>query len=222
MRILLVGSGRPAYFLARRFGTNGSRVTLVVNQPEEARRLSRALGSVPVVIGDGARPEVLDDAGALFADALVAFTADDHRNLVACQVARRVFSVRRTIALVNDPENRVAFARLGVDAAVSVTELLAGILVRETVFDEIRGHEVFGDGQILVSEVELCRSAPACGKRLADIGSSLGLVAAVLRNGGTFVPRGESRLQEGDRIVVIAAAEKHDALLELLLGSAGR
>jgi len=222
VRILLVGSGRPAYFLARRFGTNGTRVTLVVDAPDEARRLSRALESVPVVVGDGARPEVLDDAGALQADALVAFTADDHRNLVACQVARRVFSVRRTIALVNDPENREAFVRLGVDVAVSVPELLAGILVRETVFDQLRGHEVFGDGQTLVSEVELGSSSPGCGRCLADLGASQGLVAAVLRNGRTFVPKGETRLEDGDRLVVITAAEDHDAFLELLLGSAAR
>jgi len=222
MRVLLIGSGRPAYFLARRFVAEGCKVTLVVDSPEEARRLSRTLEITPVVVGDGARPEVLDDAGALQADALVAFTAEDHRNLVACQVARRIFSVGRTIALVNDPENREVFERLGVDAAVSVTELLGGLLARETIFEELRGHDAFADGRILVSDVELSASSPGCGQRLADLGSATGLIAAVLRNGSAFVPRGDTRLEAGDRLVVIAASESHDAFLRLLLGTNGR
>lgn len=219
MRILLVGSGRTAYFLARRFVAADAHVTVVVDEPDEARRLARALERVPVVSGDGARPEVLDDAGALQADAVVAFTREDHRNLVACQVARRVFSVGRTIALVNDPENRDTFERLGVDAAVSVTELLAGLIVRETQFEALRGHNAFADGRILVSEVEMPASASACGRRLADIGIGSGLVAAVLRNGSALVPRGDTRLEAGDRLVVISEPESHDALLRLLLTS---
>ncbi|GMV05751.1 MAG: Trk system potassium uptake protein TrkA [Gemmatimonadota bacterium] len=222
MRILLVGSGKTAYFLARRFQKEGLGVTVVVDDTEEARRLGRALDGVPVVIGDGARPEVLDDAGALQAEALVAFTAEDHRNLVACQVARRVFSVRRTIAMVNDPENREVFQRLGVDATVSVTELLGGLLARETVFETLRGHEAFGDGRILVSEVELAPSSPASGARLADLGSLPGLVAAVLRGATAEVARGDTRLEPGDRLVVMSAPDRHDDLLERLAGHARR
>ncbi|HKJ02697.1 MAG TPA: NAD-binding protein, partial [Longimicrobiales bacterium] len=105
MHILLVGSGRQAYFLARRFLDLGHRVTLVAEEADDAHRLVRALEGVTVVAGDGARPDVLDDAGALHADAVVAATSEDHRNLVACQMARRVFFVGRTIAVVKDPDN---------------------------------------------------------------------------------------------------------------------
>lgn len=219
MRVLLVGSGRQAYFLARRFLDLRHHVTLVVAEPDDAQRLARALDGVTVVLGDGARPDVLDDAGALQADALVAATTEDDRNLVACQIARRVFSVRRTIAVVKDPENEEVFRRLGVDATVSVTDLLVGMVARETVSNDIRRLEAFVGGRILVTDLCLPADAPAVGSTLSEIGATHGLVAAVLREGRVFVPRGETRLEAGDQLVVITPPESQDSLLARLLGT---
>ncbi len=219
MRILLVGSGRPAYFLAKRFLDLGHHVTLVVDDADDARRLARALEGVTVVDGDGARPDVLDDAGALHADALVAATPDDHRNLVACQVARRVFFVGRTIAVVEDPDNEDVFRRLGVDATVSVTDLLAGMVARETVFDEIHRLAAFAGGRILVTDLCLPEGAAGVGSNLSEIGSSHGLVAAVRRGDRVFVPRGDTRLEAGDQLVVVTVPGADDALVERLLGT---
>lgn len=218
MHILLVGSGRQAYFLARRFLDLGHRVTLVAEEADDAHRLVRALEGVTVVAGDGARPDVLDDAGALHADAVVAATSEDHRNLVACQMARRVFFVGRTIAVVKDPDNAEVFRRLGVDATVSVTDLLVGMVARETVSTDIQRLEAFAGGRILVTDLCLPSGAPAVGMTLADIGAAHGLVAAILRGERAFVPRGDTRLEAGDQLVVITLPESQDALLERLLG----
>jgi trk system potassium uptake protein TrkA len=218
MHILLVGSGRRAYFLARRFRDLGSDVTTVVSDANEARHLSRALEGVTVVVGDGARPDVLDDAGALYADALVAASADDHRNLVACQMARRAFFVSRTIAVVEDPDNEEVFRRLGVDATVSVTDLLLRMAAREAVSRDVRRLEAFAAGRILVTDLVLPTGAPAVGSTLADIGAARGLVGAVLRDDRAFIPRGDTRLEAGDQLVLITTDESQDAFVEQLVG----
>ena len=93
---------------------------------------------------------VADDAGALHADALVAATSEDHRNLVACQIARRVFFVQRTIAVVQDPGNEEVFRRLGVDATVSVTAILVRMVAQETVPNGIRDSDASEDTQAAV------------------------------------------------------------------------
>jgi trk system potassium uptake protein TrkA len=55
-------------------------------------------------------------------------TADDEDNLVALQVAKRTFKVKKTIARVNNPSNVEIFKALGVDEAVSATEVLLAAL----------------------------------------------------------------------------------------------
>jgi len=64
------------------------------------------------------RSSVLEEAGALKADVLVATTGDDEDNLVISLLAKRQFDVPRVVARNNYPENRWLFnERWGVDVA---------------------------------------------------------------------------------------------------------
>lgn len=218
MRVLVLGEDSTAYFLARRLDESGHRVTIVASDESRALHLSRTL-EVPVLHGHAARAEVLDDAGALGADVLVALTDRDHDNLVACQVGRRVFSIPRTVAVVNDPGNRDVFRSLGVDEVVSVTELLAGVIGQTAVFDQIAELVAVAEGRLLVSDVVLPEGAPGTSKTLAELrAGSSGLVATVLRGDEIIVPDGSTRLMANDRLVVVTQPGARSALLRALLG----
>jgi len=64
--------------------------------------------------GDGSEPAVLEEAGARQADVLISLAPYDPDNLVACQIAQKLFGVPRTLALVNDPDNEAVFQQLGI------------------------------------------------------------------------------------------------------------
>jgi trk system potassium uptake protein TrkA len=70
----------------------------------------------------------LSQTGIERADAIVAVTADDEDNLIALQMAKKHFKVKKTIARVNNPTNVEIFKMLGVDDAVSATDVLLGAL----------------------------------------------------------------------------------------------
>ena len=76
--------------------------------------------------GDGCEVKFLSQTGIERADAIVAVTADDEDNLIALQMAKRHFKVKKTIARVNNPSNVEIFKTLGVDEAVSATEVCSG------------------------------------------------------------------------------------------------
>ena len=78
--------------------------------------------------GDGDELSFLATTGIERADAVLAVTGDDEDNLVALQLAKERFKVPRTIARVNNPANVSIFKMLGVDEAVSATEVLLGAL----------------------------------------------------------------------------------------------
>jgi trk system potassium uptake protein TrkA len=123
MYVIVIGGGRVGYYLARDLIERGEEVTLLEKDASRAEWLSGQLGSM-VMRGDGDEMAFLRTTGMERADVVMAVTGDDDDNLIALQLAKRYFNVRHTIARVNNPANVEVFKTLGVDAAVSATELL--------------------------------------------------------------------------------------------------
>ena len=123
MYVIVVGGGRVGYYLARDLIERGEEVTLIEKDGTRAEWLSGQLGSM-VMRGDGDEMSFLRTTGMERADVVMAVTGDDDDNLIALQLAKRYFNVKHTVARVNNPANVEVFKALGVDAAVSATELL--------------------------------------------------------------------------------------------------
>ena len=112
MRLILIGTDKLTYFLGRRFASKGYFLTIITPNQESAVFLSRRLKAT-VIVGNGSDPAVLQEAGAYQADTLLALTPQDQDNLIACQIAQDRYGVPRTVAIVNDPDNRAVFEELG-------------------------------------------------------------------------------------------------------------
>jgi trk system potassium uptake protein TrkA len=221
MRVLLIGGGETIetiYFLARLFTRRGYRVTIVNPYPDEAQMLARQVKAT-VIVGDGSDPAVLEEAGARRADVVLSLTPQDPDNLVACQVAQRLYHVPRTMALVNDPDNEQIFRQLGITEVFSATRVIGSLIEGQTVFDEITHLFPAAEGELHVSELVLDEQAPATGKSLAELDLPQdSLVAAIIRDGQVIVPRGQDRLQVADRLILIAVPENQEAVFRLLAG----
>ena len=127
MYAIVIGGGKVGYYLARDLLERGDEVLLLEKDAARAEWLSSQLGSV-VLTGDGDEMSFLSTTGMDRADVVLAVTGDDEDNLVALQLAKKRFNVKRTIARVNNPANVQIFQALGVDQAVSATEVLLSAL----------------------------------------------------------------------------------------------
>ncbi|MBD3293730.1 MAG: TrkA family potassium uptake protein [Armatimonadia bacterium] len=218
MNVLVIGGDKLVYFLSRSLMGRGHRVTIVNRNPDESRRLARRLENATVVLGDGSAPDVLEEAGAYQADAVLAVTPNDEDNLVICQTASVRFEVPRTLALVNDPDHEETFRRLGV-AAVSPTHVLSRLLEQQMGFDDIEQLIPIGEGNLNVTELVLDADSPVIGLPLSEIGLPQdALIAALLRRGKPIIPRGTAVLRERDHIVVVTLPESHHVALARLTG----
>jgi trk system potassium uptake protein TrkA len=222
MRVILLGGGETVetiYFLARLFVRRRYDVTIVDPYPAEAQLLSRRVKAT-VLLGDGSDPAVLEEAGARQADLLLSLTPHDPDNLVACQVAQKLYGVPRTLALVNDPENEEVFRQLGITEVFSSTKVIGSLIEGRTVFDEITQLFPADEGRLYVTEVVLDRQAPVIGKTLEELDLPAdSLVAAIIRDGQVVVPGGPDRLQVADRLIVIALPEHQEYILDALAGA---
>ena len=216
--ILLAGGGKVGVNLARTLYESGHEVAVIERDSARAASLANRL-ECPVFLGDASRHDVLKTAGAGQARVFVAATGSDQDNLIACQVARKVFGVPKTIARASNPKNEEIMARLGVDSTVSSTAIIQQVIERELPTVRIKTLLSFQEGAFQILEYPLDNLSPAVGRFLREIEmpSEANLIA-ILRGGTTVVPRGDTKLTEGDVMVALVNTDQEAELRSVLLG----
>lgn len=217
LEMIIAGGGRIAYYLGRSFISKGYSVTIIDKDLAECERLSKMLKAV-IVNGDASDPQVLEDSRADYADIIISVTPNDHDNLIISQLAERRFGVPRTLALVNDPDNVEVFRKLGI-SAYSTTDLVSAVLEQKTDIEEITNLIPLSEGRINITEVIVPKNSGIAGKLLSEIEfPENALIAAITRDGEQLVPRGLTRIETGDQLILITLPENHGAVIKMITG----
>jgi trk system potassium uptake protein TrkA len=217
--ILIAGGGKVGVNLSRELYENGHEVALIERDPARAVALSGKL-ECPVFVGDSSTHDVLENADAARARVFVAATGSDQDNLIACQVAKKVFGVPKTIARASNPKNEEVMARLGVDSTVSSTAIIQQVIERELPTVRIKTLLSLQSGAFQILEYPLDSASPATGRlvREMDLPHESNLIA-ILRGHNTVVPRGDTRFIAGDVVVALVNTEREAQLRLALLGA---
>src|SRR5215469_2996081 len=115
MFVIIMGCGRVGARVAEMLTKAGHEVTIMDVQAGAFRRLGPAFTGT-TILGDATDQEVLKRAGIERADAFVAATQGDNRNIMASQIAKHVFGVERVVTRIYDPLRSDTFAALGLQA----------------------------------------------------------------------------------------------------------
>jgi trk system potassium uptake protein TrkA len=127
MKVVIMGCGRVGARVASLLDHNGHDVTVIDSEPSAFRRLSDEFGG-DTIIGTGIDEDVLRQAGIEEADAFIAVSNGDNRNIMAAQVARMIFDVPRIILRIYDPVREDTYRRLGLTTVCPTTTISALIL----------------------------------------------------------------------------------------------
>ena len=137
MYIVIAGGGKVGSYLATVLLESGNQVAIIEENKAIADLLSVSLeGEYLVIHGDGCDSRFQEDAGIRRADIFVGATGQDDTNLVACEIAERVFHVNRVIARVNSPKNLRIFRKVGIEC-VSSTTLIANLIEEEALLGNV-------------------------------------------------------------------------------------
>jgi trk system potassium uptake protein TrkA len=203
MRIVIAGAGRVGGDLAHELADHGHDVSVVDISKAALEELGTTFNG-SVHLGLAYDVGVLKEAGIEYTDAFVAVTDSDNANLMAVQLAKAVFMVPKTIARLDDPSRERAYRELDV-AYIPASKLISKVVYEQVVEQEFRFHVTFEDGE---TEIVDMRLGPAADQlQVADLEIEDRLrVAAIRRDGRTFIPDGKFVLKDGD--MVVAAARK--------------
>jgi trk system potassium uptake protein TrkA len=126
MKIVILGCGRMGSTMAIRLSRERHDVTVIDWEPDAFRRLKDFEGKT--VLGNGLDPDVLRKAGIEDADAFVAVTNGDNRNITSVQIAKEIFKVPKVLARIYDPMRASAYEELGIPT-LCTTMIGAGLMV---------------------------------------------------------------------------------------------
>lgn len=216
--ILLIGGYTKTKSLAQSLLNQGYHVTVVNESHDECLNLAE-IKNLHVYNGDGTKPYVLDEAGAADCSIAIALTSRDEDNLVACQICKRNFGVKKTVSLVSDPQKTNFFRQMGVDSVVCAITAVTNIIQQQAFIDDLVSVIPVGIGAIQIMEVNIPEYAPVSGKRLWEIELPHEVViGCILRNDSALIPRGDTRIHVGDTLVVIAKSAQMQDAIHVLIG----
>ncbi len=217
-RVLLVGGRSKAKSLATSLIKKGYQVTVINDTYEDCLKLAE-IDRLTVINGDGTRPFVLEDASAGDADIAIALTSKDEDNLVICELCKKRFHVKKTVALLTDPKKTDFFYKMGIDSVVCAITAITGIIEQKAFVDKIATLVPIGEGRVSIAEVPIPGTAPAVGKKLWEINlPKQVIIGCILRGDTTMVPRGDTRILAGDMLVLISSDKQEMAAIKELTG----
>ncbi|MEU9135332.1 TrkA family potassium uptake protein [Streptomyces sp. NPDC048404] len=203
MRVVIVGCGQVGSTLATQLVTESHGVCLVDRDPR-ARRLLPTGFPGAFLVGNGFSRSVLEEAGIVDADALVAVTSGDNSNIVSARTAKEAYRVPVVLARIHDPRRADLCRELGIPAISSVRWAVSRI--HQTLLHRhLTAELTFGNG-----ETRLVRSQVPpylTGRRLSafDVDGEIRVVE-VTRAGRSLLPAHGVCAEPGDLVTFAVAA----------------
>ena len=208
MYAIILGCGRTGLNLAKELLEQGHEVTVLEKDRNRSDQANELLGQISIV-GDGCQQQVLKSVGLHRAEVFIALSVTDEDNLISCQLAKHVFEVPKTIALINNPNNEELFRILGVDVRISSTSLILQHIEEELSAAIVHMQALGSSARELVS-ITIPSDASAVGRRLSDLTMPAeSLVSLIVtKEGNTRFPDENFELQPADQALVVTTPEK--------------
>lgn len=208
MEIIIIGNGKVGYTIAKELSSESNNVTVVDRNYEALQRASEEL-DVMTVFGNGLSTRALIDAGVHGADLLIAVTASDEVNMVACMTARKL-GAKHTIARIRDLEyaDELTLLKndLGLDLVINPDQASAAEIARLVQHRAANNVETFAKGRVEMVELTVTDKLLLDGMYLRDIPSRIAsdiLIGGIFRQDEFSIPKGDFRMMTDDHLYIL-------------------
>lgn len=206
--VLIVGGGQIGYKLAKSLDNKFFHTRLVDRDPERCTFLSEQLDRPIVIMGDGTDQELLNEENVQDMDMVVAVTGDEEINILSCLLAKNL-GARKTITRINNFAYMKLIQPIGIDHLVCPR--LSAI---NSLLHYIRRGQVISTASIKGEEAEAMEAiaqenSPLVGKPISQVRFPKGaLILCFQRGDRVIIPRGDTVIEPGDRMVILALRKK--------------
>jgi trk system potassium uptake protein TrkA len=216
MKVIILGAGQVGASVAEGLVSEENDITIVDRDAARLAELQDRL-DLRTIVGDAATPSVLRQAGADDADMLIAVTQSDHANLVACKLAHSVFNVPTRVARLRSKDfledaTLLSAENFAVDFALCPEQVITDYIKRLIEFPEALQVLNFARQRVSLVAVRAYEGGLLVGKPIKEMRKLLPLgmdarIAAIFRHDQAIFPEGDTVVEAGDEVFLLAAAE---------------
>lgn len=224
VKILILGCGQVGAAIAQELALTPSNNITIIDTDEQALKSISSRLDVRTMIGNGASPVMLENAGADDTEMLLALTRSDEINLVACHLSSKLFNIPKRIVRVRHSD----YLEYGLsEEEIEDGDKLSGSLNAFSVTDFIHPEQLVTEHligllnyvralQVLSFAHDTVRMVVAQSKAGDKIvGESIGnmqtwlpensycQICAIYRNNRLIIPEHNTIIEEGDEICFI-------------------
>ena len=225
MKIIILGAGQVGTTLAANLVSEDNDITLVDNESQHLQNLQDK-HDLRVVKGSPSSPKVLRDAGAADADLMIAVTASDEINMIACQLGYTLFNTPTRIAHIRNAEYLREKDKLfndenvPIDHLISPENLVTDEITRLIAYPGALQVAHFVNNRISIVVVKAYYGGPLVGYALSAFKEHMPhidcRIISILRNDRLIRPQGSTIIEAGDEITFICATEHIKAVMSEL------
>ncbi|MBQ0018284.1 MAG: Trk system potassium transporter TrkA [Clostridiales bacterium] len=220
---IIYGGGRVTVYLARLLMQTGIEVTIIEEDRARCERLCELVPHAHIVCGDGTKRDVMIEEGIMETDAYIALTNDDGNNIITS-----IYAKHCDVGMVVSKTEHVHFADLMeisiIDKIITPKILAARQIVgyvraiNNSLSQEIESIYYLEDGQLDALEFKIKNDSAVIGVPLMELKIRNDIkIAAIIRNSTTMMPTGESIIEKGDAVVIIAKANEIKRIEDILV-----
>jgi trk system potassium uptake protein TrkA len=215
LKIIILGAGRVGASVAESLVSERNDITVVDTDVQQLALLQDKF-DLRTVAGNGTHPPVLQQAGIEDADMLIAAATRDETNLVACQLAARLYNVPTRIARIRAPEFQTHPEITGeggfyVDHLICPEQTVTDYVRKLIEFPEALQVLEFAGGRASLIAVRAYAGGPLVSHPIRDLRAHHPQVdmrvVAMFRNERSIRPDGDTMIEPGDEVFLLAPSE---------------
>jgi len=222
LKILILGAGQVGSTVAESLVSEANDITVVDSDGAKLALLQERL-DLRTLTGNASHPSVLEQAGIVDTDMLLAVTQSDEVNMVACKLAASLYNTPTRIARIRaadflarpDLFNKDNFC---VDFSICPEQILTDYITKLIEFPEALQVLEFADGKASLVAVRAFEGGPLVGKPISFLHTHMPQVdtriAAIFRKDSPLIPEGDTVIEDGDEIFFIAATNNIRSVLK--------
>lgn len=221
-KVMIVGGGRTAFYLAEALSKKKYKVRLIENNKPVADDIADRLPRVTVVYGNGTHHDVLLEEGIEAMDAFVALTDVDEENMIVSMFANKM-KVKKSITLIKSDDLYEMLGELGIDNTVSPKDIVADRIISYVrALANKRGSNVLTLYRLVNNRVEAVEFLAKKHEKIYDkplrelhIKDNC-LIACIIRENEVIIPDGNSTIKLGDNVIVVTTHKNFDDLTDII------
>ena len=214
--VFILGGGEVGLALARRLEDRDLVVKLVAQNQERCEFLSRELVKTIVLKGDATDQGILEDEGVSDCDVFIAVGTDDEKNMISCLLAKRL-GAASTVTRVNRYSYAPLVSAIGLESLVSARVAAVSAILKYIRKGLVVTVATLRNEDSEIVEAMVTEESKLAGKALMTVKFPQGaIVAGILREPSAIIPRGDTVIEAGDTLVIVAKSETVPLLEKVL------